>query len=50
LQGNNGDTDIENRLMGMVSGEEGDSGMHGDSNTETCITICKIDSQWEFDV
>ena len=29
-------------------GEEG--GMCGKSNTETYITICKIDSQWEFAV
>ena len=24
--------------------------MYGKSNKETCITICKIDSQWEFAV
>ena len=24
--------------------------MHGKSNMETYITICKIDSQWEFPV
>ena len=24
--------------------------MYGESNTETYITICKIDSQWEFAV
>ena len=24
--------------------------MYGKSNMETCITICKIDSQWEFAV
>ena len=24
--------------------------MHGESNRETCITICKIDSQREFDI
>ena len=24
--------------------------MYGESNMETCITICKIDSQWEFAV
>ena len=24
--------------------------MYGKSNMETYITICKIDSQWEFDV
>ena len=29
-------------------GEEG--GMYGASNVETYITICKIDSQWEFAV
>jgi len=31
-----------------VRGEEGE--MHGKSNMETYITICKIDSQWEFAV
>ena len=36
--------------MDMVSGEEGDDRMYGDSNTETYITICKTESQWEFDV
>ena len=29
-------------------GEEGEGGMYGDSNMEIYITICKIDSQWEF--
>ena len=29
-------------------GREGE--MCGKSNRETCITICKIDSQWEFAV
>ena len=29
---------------------EGVSEMYGDSNTETYIAICKIDSQWEFAV
>ena len=24
--------------------------MHGESNMETYITICRIDSQWEFTV
>ena len=28
----------------------GDSEMYGESNMETYITICKIDSQWEFAV
>ena len=29
-------------------GEEG--GIYGKSNMETYITICKVDSQWEFAV
>ena len=29
---------------------EGEGEMYGKSNMETCITICKIDSQWEFAV
>ena len=28
----------------------GEGGMYGESNMETYITICKIDSQWEFAV
>ena len=32
-------------------GERGGEGeMHGKSNMETYITICKVDSQWEFAV
>ena len=31
-------------------GEEGDSGMYGESNMENYITICITDSQWEFAV
>ena len=32
-------------------GERGGEGeMYGESNTETYITICKIDGQWEFAV
>ena len=32
-------------------GERGGEGeMHGESNMETYITICKIDNQWEFAV
>jgi len=49
LQGNNGDTDLENRLMDTVV-EEGEGGTHGERNTETYITICKRDSQWELAV
>ena len=49
MQGNNGETDIENRLNGH--GERGGEGeMHGKSNTKNYITICKIDSQREFAV
>ena len=32
-------------------GERGEEGeMYGKSNMETYVTICKIDSQWEFAV
>ena len=31
-------------------GDEGKGGMHGESNMEIHITICKIESQWEFAV
>ena len=34
--------------MDMERGGEGE--MYGESNMETYITICKIDSQWEFAV
>ena len=46
MQGNNGDTDIKNRFMT----KEGEGGIYGESNMETYITICKIDSQQEFAV
>ena len=29
-------------------GEEGVGEVYGESNMETYITMCKIDSQWEF--
>ena len=32
----------------MGEGEEGEGEMYEESNMETYITICKIDSQWEF--
>ena len=32
----------------MGRGEEKEGEMYGESNMETYITICKIDSQWEF--
>ena len=35
---------------GVGWGEEGDSGMYGESNMENYITICITDSQWEFAV
>ena len=47
LQGSNGETDIENRLMD-IGREEGE--MYGKSKMETYITVCKIDSQREFAV
>ena len=35
--------------MNYGHGERGEKGeMYGKSNMETYITICKIDSQWEF--
>ena len=46
LEGSNGETDIENRLIDIGLGEEGEGGMHGESNMETYITIFKIHSQW----
>ena len=30
--------------------EKGEGEMYGESNMETYIIICKIDSQWEFAV
>ena len=36
--------------MDLVEGRVGDGEMYGESITETYITICKIDSQWEFAV
>ena len=48
MQGSSGETDIENRLMDMEGWEEGEGEMYGEGNMETYITICKIDSQWEF--
>ena len=46
LQGNSGDTGIENRLMDTVG--RGKKERVGESNTETYIAIYKTDSQWEF--
>ena len=41
---------MENRLMDTWKREEGKGEMYGECNIETCITICKIDSQWAFTV
>ena len=40
--------DIKNRLTDGERG--GEDEMYGKSNMETYITICKINSQWEFAV
>ena len=50
FQGSNGEPDIENRPKNAGGGEEGEGEMYGESNMETYITICKIDSQWKFAV
>ena len=44
MQGSNGETDIENRLMDTGRGEERVRCM--DSNMKTYITICKIDREF----
>ena len=49
LQGSNGETDIENRLMDTGSGEERVRCM-ATVTMATYITIRKIDSQWELAV
>ena len=36
--------------MDTAGGEEGEGELYGESNMVTYITICKIDSQWEFAV
>ena len=36
--------------MDTAWGEEGEGGMYVESNMETYVTKCKIDSQWEFAV
>ena len=45
--GNNGEAVMEDILMDMGRGE---NEMYGKGNMETYITICKIDSQWQFAV
>ena len=36
------------QTYGHGVGEEGEGEMYGESNMESYIAICKIDSQWEF--
>ena len=48
MQGSNGETDIEWIYRHGERGGEGE--MYGESNLETYITMCKIDSQREFAV
>ena len=36
--------------MDMGGGKEGEREMYGESNMETSIAICKLESQWEFTV
>ena len=37
---------LENKPMGMGGREEREGEMYGESNMETYITMCKIDSQY----
>ena len=46
FQGSNGETDREQTYGHGERGGEGE--MYGESNMETYITTCKIDSQWEL--
>ena len=48
MHSSNGETDIKNRHGHRERGGEGER--YGKSNIETYITICKIESQWEFAV
>ena len=51
LQSSKGNADIKNRLMDLAWGRrEGEGGLCRESNMEKYITICKIDSWWEFAV
>ena len=49
LQGSNRDRHRE-QIDKHGEGEEREGGLYGESNMETYITKCKIDSQWEFTV
>ena len=45
------ETEVETTFMTRGGGTGGgEGGMYGESNIETYIVICKIDSQWEFAV
>ena len=46
MQGRNGDTDIENKPVATVG--EGGAGQMDRVYGHICITICKIESKWEF--
>ena len=48
MQGSNRETRREQTYGHGERGGEGE--IYGESNMETYITICKIDSQWEFAV
>ena len=54
LNNNNttGLTAVTSREQTYGHGEWGrkEGGMYKENNMETCITICNIDSQWEFAV
>ena len=50
FQDSSGETDIENRPMDMVGGEEREGRRYEESNMEIYNDICKIDSQWECPV
>ena len=41
---------METQIYGHGEGEEGKGEVYGKSNMEIYITICKLDSQWEYAV
>ena len=48
LQGSNGDVDIQNRLVGTVWEEKGETNRESSTETYVYITTCKTDRRWEF--
>ena len=48
FQGSNGETDIENRPMDMVGGEEGEGDMYGESNIEIYNSVQLFSHVWLF--